>query len=145
MRSAVIETDATGTPVGSSNVYASARDFARFGQLYLDDGVVDGRRILPEGWVAYSHSQTLKTGYGAGFWTNLVSEGSVPVWNAPWGMPRLPKDMYYARGALGQYVVIVPSERLVVVRMGISIDYGTGTEDMVAAIIAALHHRPPQA
>ena len=145
MRSAVIETDATGTPLGASNVYASARDFARFGQLYLDDGVVDGRRILPEGWVAYSHSQTLKTGYGAGFWTNLVSEGSVPVWNAPWGMPRLPKDMYYARGALGQYVVIVPSERLVVVRMGISIDYGTGTEDMVAAIIAALHHRPPQA
>ncbi|MHB1056664.1 MAG: serine hydrolase domain-containing protein [Rhodanobacter sp.] len=142
MRDAVIETDATGTPVGASNVYASARDFARFGQLYLDDGVVDGRRILPEGWVAYSHSQTLETGYGAGFWTNLVSEGSVPVWDAPWGMPKLPKDMYYGRGALGQYLVIVPSEHLVVVRMGISIDYGTGTEDMIAAIIAALHHQP---
>jgi hypothetical protein len=142
MRDAVIETDATGTPVGASNVYASARDFARFGQLYLDDGVVDGKRILPEGWVAYSHSQTLKTGYGAGFWTNLVKEGSVPVWDAPWGMPKLPKDMYYGRGALGQYLVIVPSEHLVVVRMGISIDYGTGTEDMVAAIIAALHRQP---
>ncbi|WP_426700227.1 serine hydrolase domain-containing protein [Rhodanobacter sp. Col0626] len=142
MRDTVIETDATGTPVGASNVYASARDFARFGQLYLDDGVVDGRRILPEGWVAYSHSQTLKTGYGAGFWTNLVSEGSVPVWDAPWGMPRLPKDMYYARGAFGQYVVIVPSEHLVVVRMGISLDYGTGTEDMIVAIIDALHHQP---
>ncbi|MGH8160197.1 MAG: serine hydrolase domain-containing protein [Rhodanobacter sp.] len=145
MRDAVIETDATGTPVGASNVYASARDFARFGQLYLDDGVVDGHRILPEGWVAYSHSQTLKTGYGAGFWTNLVSEGNVPVWDAPWGMPKLPKDMYYGRGALGQYVVIVPSEHLVVVRMGISIDYGTGTEDMIAAIIAALHHQPARA
>ena len=144
MRSAVIETDATGTPVGSSNIYASACDFARFGQLYLDDGVVDGKRILPEGWAAYSHSQTLKSGYGAGFWTNLVNEGSVPVWNAPWGMPQLPKDMYYARGALGQYVVIVPSEHLVVVRMGISIDYGTGTGDMVAAIIAALHRQPAQ-
>jgi CubicO group peptidase (beta-lactamase class C family) len=142
MRDAVIEADATGTPVGASNVYASARDFARFGQLYLDDGVVAGRRILPAGWVAYSHSQTLKTGYGAGFWTNLVSEGSVPVWDAPWGMPQLPKDMYYGRGALGQYLVIVPSEHLVVVRMGISIDYGTGTEDMIAAIIAALHRRP---
>jgi CubicO group peptidase (beta-lactamase class C family) len=141
MRDAVIETDATGTPVGASNVYASARDFARFGQLYLDDGVIDGQRILPEGWVAYSHSQTLKTGYGAGFWTNLVNEGSVPVWDAPWGMPKLPKDMYYGRGALGQYLVIVPSEHLVVVRMGISIDYGTGTEDMVAAIIAALHRQ----
>jgi len=143
MRSAVIETDATGTPLGASNVYASARDFARFGQLYLDDGVVGGRRILPAGWVAYSHSQTLKTGYGAGFWTNLVSTGSVPVWNAPWGMPQLPKDMYYGRGALGQYLVIIPSEHLVVVRMGISIDYGTGTETLIAAIIAALHRRPP--
>jgi CubicO group peptidase (beta-lactamase class C family) len=142
MRSAVIETDATGTPVGASNVYASARDFARFGQLYLDGGVIDGKRILPEGWVAYSHSQTLQTGYGAGFWTNLVSKGNVPVWDAPWGMPQLPKDMYYARGAFGQYVVIVPSEDLVVVRMGISLNYGTDTEDMIAVIIAALHHQP---
>lgn len=140
MRSAVIETDATGTPVGASNLYASARDFARFGQLYLDDGVIDGRRILPQGWVDYSHSQTLKTGYGAGFWTNLV-DGDVPVWHAPWGLPQLPKDMYYARGALGQYVLIVPSERLVVVRMGISHDYGTGIGDMVATVIAALHRQ----
>ncbi len=141
MRDAVIETDATGTPIGSSNIYASARDFARFGQLYLDHGVIDGYRILPEGWVAYSHSQTLRTGYGAGFWTNLVNTGSVPVWDAPWGMPQLPKDMYYARGALGQYVVIVPSEHLVVVRMGISINTGTGTGNMIAAIIAALHRQ----
>jgi CubicO group peptidase (beta-lactamase class C family) len=145
MRSAVIETDATGTPIGSGSVYASARDFARFGQLYLDDGVADGRRILPEGWVDYSRSQTLDTGYGAGFWTNLVNSSRVPVWNAPWGMPQLPKDMYYARGALGQYVVIVPSEHLVVVRMGISIDYGTGIDDLVAAIIDALHRQPARA
>lgn len=141
MSHALIETDATGTPIGASNVYASARDFARFGQLYLDDGVVDGKRILPEGWVAWSHSQTLKTGYGAGFWLNIKNDTEVPVWHAAWGMPTLPKDMYYGRGALGQYVVIVPSERLVVVRMGISIDYGTGTEDMIAAIIAALHRQ----
>ena len=141
MRHAVIETDVAGTPVGSSHVYASTRDFARFGQLYLDDGVVDGRRILPEGWVAYSHSQTLDTGYGAGFWTNLVGEGSVPVWDAPWGLPELPKDMFFARGAFGQYIVIVPSEHLVVARLGISVNGGTGIGEVVARIIAALHGR----
>jgi len=139
MRSAVIETDLAGTPIGSSHVYASARDFARFGQLYLDDGVVDGKRILPEGWAAYSHSQTLDTGYGAGFWTNLVNEGSVPVWDAPWGIPQLPKDMFYARGAMGQYVIVIPSEHLVVARLGISVNTSTGIGDAVAEIIKALH------
>jgi CubicO group peptidase (beta-lactamase class C family) len=139
MRHAVIETDVAGTPVGSSHVYASARDFARFGQLYLDDGVAGGQRILPEGWVSYSHSQTLDTGYGAGFWTNLVDKGSVPEWDIPWGLPGLPKDTYFARGAFGQYIVIVPSEHLVVARLGISVSGGTGIAEVVAKIIAALH------
>lgn len=143
MAHTVIQTDATGTLIGSGGSYGTARDFARFGQLYLDDGMVDGLRILPAGWVAYSHSQTLDTGYGAGFWLNIKHDTRVPVWNAPWGMPQLPKDMYYARGAFGQYVVIVPSEKLVVVRMGISLDYGDDTGDLVAAIIAALHHPQP--
>jgi CubicO group peptidase (beta-lactamase class C family) len=142
MAHTVIQADATGSLIGSGSIYGTARDFARFGQLYLDDGVVDGRRILPEGWVAYSRSQTLDTGYGAGFWLNIRNDTPVPVWHALWGMPQVPKDMYYGRGAFGQYVVIVPSEKLVVVRMGISLWYGDHTGDLVASVIAALHRRP---
>ena len=139
MQSALIECDATGTPIGANGVFASARDWARFGQLYLDDGIADGVRILPEGWVKYSASQTLDTGYGAGFWTNLVNQGSVPVWDAPWGMPQLPKDMFYARGYLGQYIVIVPSEHLVVARLGLTHGGPTDIGNVVAGIIATLH------
>jgi CubicO group peptidase (beta-lactamase class C family) len=142
MAHTLVQADATGTLNGAGGSYGTARDFARFGQLYLDDGVVDGQRILPAGWVAYSRTQTLDTGYGAGFWLNIKDDTRVPVWHAHWGMPQLPKDMYYARGAFGQYVVIVPSEKLVVVRMGISLDYGDDTGDLVAAIIRALHARP---
>jgi len=139
MTNATIELDAVGTPFGASHVYATARDWARFGQLYLDDGLAGEQRILPEGWAAYSASQTLKTGYGAGFWTNRLNEGSVPHWGAPWGMPSLPGDMYYARGYLGQFIIIVPSERLVVVRMGLTHGAGgTGTETMVKEVISAL-------
>lgn len=139
MRTAILDCDASGTPIGASNMYASARDWARFGQLYLDDGVADGHRLLPAGWVSYSVSRTLNTGYGAGFWTNLLNKGHVPIWDVPWNMPELPRNMFYARGALGQYIVIVPSEHLVVARLGLTHDVGTGIGSVVAGIIAALH------
>jgi hypothetical protein len=67
----------------------------------------------------------------------------VPIWDAPWGMPQVPKDMFYARGYLGQYIVIVPSERLVVVRLGLTHNGSTGIGSVVADIIAALRGRPP--
>jgi len=137
MRSVTLEFDATGTPEGSSQMLASARDWARFGLLYLNDGVVGGRRILPEGWVQYSASLTPHgwVGIGAGFWTNLGdSKGS--RFRTSLGMPR---DAFYASGTFGQYVIIVPSERLVVARFGISGNQYdiAGVSRLVADVIAA--------
>ena len=74
MSSATAQFDAAGTFVGSSYVYATARDFAKFGELYLRDGMCDGKRILPVGWVDHARAQTViddetGQGYGAHWWT----------------------------------------------------------------------------
>jgi len=117
MRHATLEFDAAGTPIGSSHLWAPARDWARFGLLYLHDGVVGGERILPPGWVDYSARQTPGAeyvGYAAGFWTNRGG-GYGASYRIAAGMPA---DAFMARGSYGQYVVIVPSEQLVVVRLG---------------------------
>jgi CubicO group peptidase (beta-lactamase class C family) len=140
MKDVTLSFDGTGTPLGANHLFASARDWARLGQLYLDDGMAGGRRVLPEGWVRYSSSQTLNTGYGAGFWTNLRHDIN-PDWGNPWGMEHVPKDAFYAMGFMGQYVVIVPSLQLVVVRLGISHYQGSdiaAMDRLMAAIIAAV-------
>jgi len=118
MASAVLEPDASGTFVGSSYMYATARDWARFGLLYLRDGVWDGERILPEGWVEYSTTPTLTNSpgvsYGAQFWLNAESPpGSGERW-----LPFLPEDAFACRGYAGQFVIVIPSRDLVVVRLG---------------------------
>jgi CubicO group peptidase (beta-lactamase class C family) len=113
--SAVIETDASGTFIGSSFGYATARDWARLGMLYVNDGVWDGQRILPEGWVAYTRTPAPadpERRYGAHVWLKVAAEYSG---NAP-----LPADAFHAIGHGGQFVTMIPSAHLVVVRMGLT-------------------------
>lgn len=133
----VLETDATGTPIGATHMWASARDWGRLGLLFANDGVVGGERLLPAGWVDYSARLTPGSedfGYGAGFWTDRGQPRAHAF------RPHLPSDAFMARGHHGQYVIIIPSQRLVVVRMG---DAYTPREDMpgvdrlVGEVIAA--------
>jgi CubicO group peptidase (beta-lactamase class C family) len=118
MRNVTLEFDGTGTLQGAANMLASARDWARFGLLYLNDGVVGGKRILHEDWVDFSAAATLDTDYGAGFWTNR-SEHEYARGRVRLGIPR---DAFFASGNLGQRIVIMPTQHLVVVRLGDSVD-----------------------
>jgi len=138
MRHATLATDAAGTFIGSSYPFATARDYARFGLFCLQDGVWAGRRILPEGWMAYVTTPTPKAprgSYGASFWLNRGSPGDPS--DRPF--PTLPPDLYYANGHQGQAIVVVPSRRLVVVRLGMSWAGQWGAEEFMSAVLAALH------
>ena len=109
MRSAIPKFDAAGTFIGSSFCFCTARDFARFGLLYLRDGVWDGARILPEGWVDHARTPTPNVpseepmGYGGQWWLDIAGPGS-----------------FSANGYDGQYIVIVPEKDLILVRHGMS-------------------------
>jgi hypothetical protein len=137
MRSVTLEFDGVGTLQGSSYMLASARDWARFGLLYLNDGVIGGRRILHEDWVDFSAAATLDTDYGAGFWTNR-SEHEYARGRVRLGIPR---DAFFASGDLGQRIVIIPSQHLVVVRLGDAVDPTgdiRGLGRLVKEVIAAV-------
>lgn len=135
MTHTVAETDWQGNYILSSQVWSTARDLARLGQLYLNDGVLpDGTRILPEGWVEYVSTPSGPQpggalGYGAGWWLFNSSEG-------------VPSDTIAAQGNRGQYIVVVPSRDVVIVRRGEDPAGGSGfeivafTRDVLAALAA---------
>jgi CubicO group peptidase (beta-lactamase class C family) len=131
IRNAIFEQDMSGTPVGSSYLYITAKNFARFGQMYLDDGCVDDERILPEGWVDYTctPASNSENRYGAFFWLNRGGK-----------YPDVPKDMYWCDGHDGQCIFIIPSCQLVVVILGYSpkpdhvIDFNTLLKDIISSI-----------
>lgn len=134
-----LEFDAVGTPLAATHMWAPPRDWARLGLLYLHDGVVGGARILPEGWVDYSARLTPGSedvGYGAGFWTNRGNQKA-----AARDRPHMPRDSFMAQGSLGQYVIVVPSANLVIVRLGISRTPGediAGVDKLTEESMAAL-------
>ncbi|MDH3580219.1 MAG: beta-lactamase family protein [Hyphomicrobiales bacterium] len=145
MASAVLEPDAAGTFLMPAFVYASPRDWARFGLFILNDGVWQERRILPEGWVEYAKSPTGRSGglYGAHFWLK------VPRFLRPDFAEALalPDDRFYMLGNDGQMVAIIPSLDLVVVRMGLSRRRNSWDPDaflfnLVQAFAKAQSHRP---
>jgi len=109
MTSAASRFDAAGTFIGSSFCFATARDFARFGLLYLRDGVWDGTRLLPAGWVDYARTPTFRQAdcvdgpYGAHWWLDLAGPGS-----------------FSANGYEGQHIVVCPDRDLIVVRNGVT-------------------------
>ncbi len=135
MSSAVLETDASGTFVGSSLMFASARDWARFGLLFANDGLWKGARVLPEGWVRHSSTPApaaAARNYGAHWWLKLERPPGAPA-------VELPPDAFHAAGHGGQYVSVVPSRALVVVRLGHAIDEGAWDQEaFVARIIQAV-------
>jgi CubicO group peptidase (beta-lactamase class C family) len=117
MRAAVLEPDATGVPVGAAYMYATAREWARFGLLLLQDGVWNGKRILPEGWVRYMSTATPqdpRKEFGAHLWVRVPPpfNSTIPV--------ELPGDAVHMAGHEGQFVSVIPSRALVVVRLGLS-------------------------
>ena len=111
IRNACFEPDMGGTPVGSSYLYMTPRDFAKFGQLYLDGGLVGDRRVFSEDWVKYTVSPASGSqgGYGAFFWLNRGGK-----------YPDAPADLFECRGHDGQEIFIIPSKDLVVVVLGYS-------------------------
>ncbi len=111
MKSPMPKFDAAGTFIGSSYCFAAPRDFARFGLLYLRDGVWEGRRILPAGWVDYARTPTFQqpsddadaSPYGAHWWLDLAGPGS-----------------FQAAGYDGQFIVLCPDRDLILVRHGVT-------------------------
>ena len=121
MRSALLEMDAAGTFVVSSHIYATARDYARFGLLYCNDGRWQGEQILPVGWVQHTREPAPVNqfkNYGYQFW--LKGYDNHPPHNP--NFPDVPNDLFYADGYAYQEIYIIPSRKLVVVRLGLTLD-----------------------
>ncbi len=125
--SLLIEPDQSGRPVGSSYGWATARDWARLGQFMLQDGVWDGRRILPAGWIDFMRQPA--TGSDGVYGGHLWLPGP--------DTPSLPADAYMMRGFQDQRVFVIPSRNMVIARLGHGEDKVTDFDGLVSRILAA--------
>jgi CubicO group peptidase (beta-lactamase class C family) len=132
-----MEPDPSGTFIGSSFSYATARDWARFGLLYLNDGNWGTDRILPEGWVELTTipaKGATQGEYGMQFWLNAGAPGNP----SDRTLPDVPSDLYFADGFEGQRVFILPSKNLVVVVLGQTTANAIDHNEFLKNIIEAL-------
>ncbi len=123
----------------SSQVYTNARDLARLGLLYLNQGIWNGERVLSESWVEFVRTPAPSTRTSGNFY------------GGQWWLPsdkraETPQDAYEMAGYRGQYVIVIPSYDLVIVRRGL--DTETGEQefpswDLVERVVKALPERPP--
>ena len=129
MNSALVETDMAGNFVGSSYGWATTRDWAKFGLLYLHKGNWNGEQIFDESWTKYvaTPTNTSNGQYGAQFWLNAGGR-----------FPNAPKDMFYASGYQGQMVAIFPSHDLVIVRMGLKEDPEFDFNGLLSGVVSSL-------
>ncbi|CAF0951749.1 unnamed protein product [Adineta steineri] len=139
MNSFIMEVDATGTFIGSSYSWGTARDWARYGLLYYNRGVFNNKRILSEDWIKQSIASS--DGYGGGrygfqFYLNKPANKNTTKRR----FPNVPTDTYYAAGVQGQDVFIIPSEKLVVVRLGATTatDYEWGADEFLQVVINSI-------
>ncbi|XBQ16354.1 MAG: serine hydrolase [Oceanicaulis sp.] len=131
MGGAIVEPDEAGTLKWSSYMYAPARDWARMGQLYIDGGrAPDGEQIIPEAWADYVSTPTPGSNgnYGSGFW--MYETG-------------LPEDTFIMNGFQGQYAFVIPSEDLVIVRLGATNFQSDGAIDFANAVLASRRDTAP--
>ena len=129
MHSMLIEPDMAGNFVGSSYGWATARDWAKFGLLYLHEGNWNGEQIFDKSWAKYvaTPTPTSKGEYGGHFWLNAGGK-----------YPDVPKDMYFCGGFQGQKVIIIPSKELVIVRFGLTEDEDFDFNGMMKEIITSI-------
>lgn len=138
MRDTILEVDAGGTFAGSSYCFSTARDWARFGLLYLNEGLWNGQQILPGGWVNFTRTPTQAQfenkdeSYGAHWWLNTVTATGQQKY------PAVPADCFMCKGYEGQYIFVIPSHDLVIVRLALEKGNELDPNTFVPAVLRAV-------